>query len=336
MLELFGKKVLVTGGAGFIGSHLCESLLRLGCKVIVLDNFDQFYQGKERNLVERVDDGRFSIVRGSILDTDLLERSMRGVEVVFHLAGQAGVRYCIDHPLKAEEVNTVGTLNVLQAVRKTKSVKKVVAASSSSIYGKPLKPTLSEDHPLNPTNPYGVSKLAAEKYCLAYHETYGTPVTCLRYFSVYGPRGRPDQVIYAFAQQVSQGRPPVIYGDGKQSRDFTFVSDVVSGTLFAAMVEESSGQAFNIGYGREFSIAAIARMVIDYFGADMEPSLVPGYKGDFPRTLCNNTKARNVLRWNPQVSLESGLRQFLDWFTSSQVKVKTDAGLSSPHSPVTG
>jgi len=317
MLELHDKKALVTGGAGFIGSHLCESLLRLGARVVVLDNFDDFYPGKEKNLDGCTDNARFTLVKGSILDVPLLEKTMRGVDFVFHLAGQAGVRYCIDNPMKAEEVNTIGTLNVLQAVRRAKHVEKMVMASSSSLYGTPLKPVLSENHPLNPTNPYGVSKLAAEKYCLAYHETYGTPVACLRYFSVYGPRGRPDQVIYAFAKNVSEGKPPVIYGDGKQSRDFTFVSDVVSGTVFAAIVEESSGEAFNIGYGREFSIMSIAKMVIDYFGASMEPTLVPAYKGDFPKTLCDNTKARSILRWSPQVKLEAGIAEFLDWYTAS-------------------
>jgi nucleoside-diphosphate-sugar epimerase len=208
-MELHGKKVLVTGGAGFIGSHLCDSLLLLGCRVVAYDNFDDFYAGKEKNVEHNLRNDKYRLVKGSILEKEKLGALMRGVDVVFHLAAQAGVRYCINNPIKAEEVNAIGTLNVLMAA-KEKKVKKMVAASSSSVYGNPTKQVLSEDLPLNPTNPYGVSKLAAEKYCLAFHETYGTPVSCLRYFSVYGPRGRPDQVIYAFAKWVSEGEPPVI------------------------------------------------------------------------------------------------------------------------------
>ena len=172
MIELQGKKVLVTGGAGFIGSHLADSLLRLGCRVVVFDNFDDFYPGKEKNIEQNLANEKYRLVRGDILEREKLNAAMRGVDVVFHLAGQAGVRFCIENPIKAEQVNVIGTLNVLLAARE-KKVKKMVYASSSSIFGNPVKPVLSEEHPQNPTNPYGVSKLAAEKYCLAFHETYG-------------------------------------------------------------------------------------------------------------------------------------------------------------------
>lgn len=324
-MELHGARALVTGGAGFIGSTLVDSLLRHGCTVVAFDNFDDFYTGKEDNVRHNLTDPRFRLVRGSILDTKALSQAMKGVNVVFHLAGQAGVRYCIENPLKTEEVNSVGTLNVLQAVRKERTVKKMIYASSSSIFGNPVKPMLAEDHPQNPTSPYGVSKLAGEKYCLAFHETYGTPVACLRYFSVYGPRGRPDQVVYSFAKRVMSGQPPVIYGDGRQSRDFTFVSDIVGGTVLAAMADESVGEAFNLGFGKEFPIEAVARMVIKSFGADLEPKFEQAYKGDFPKTLCQNSKARNILRWSPQVDFETGVAEFLDWFKATQWLVRADA-----------
>ena len=324
-MELHGARALVTWGAGFIGSTLVDSLLRHGCTVVAFDNFDDFYTGKEDNVRHNLTDPRFRLVRGSILDTKALSQAMKGVNVVFHLAGQAGVRYCIENPLKAEEVNSVGTLNVLQAVRKERTVKKMIYASSSSIFGNPVKPMLAEDHPQNPTSPYGVSKLAGEKYCLEFHETYGTPVACLRYFSVYGPRGRPDQVVYSFAKRVMSGQPPVIYGDGRQSRDFTFVSDIVGGTVLAAMADESVGEAFNLGFGKEFPIEAVARMVIKSFGADLEPKFEQAYKGDFPKTLCQNSKARNILRWSPQVDFETGVAEFLDWFKATQWLVRADA-----------
>jgi len=329
MMELEGKKVLVTGGAGFIGSHLVESLLKLGSRVVAYDNFDDFYPGKEKNVEQSLQDQRYQLVRGDILDRETLGKVMRGVDVVFHLAAQAGVRYCINDPYKAEQVNVIGTLNVL-TLAKERKVKKLVCASSSSVYGNPVKPVLTEDHPLRPTNPYGVSKLAAERYCLAFHDTYGSPVTCLRYFSVYGPRGRPDQVIYAFAQSVAAGEAPTIFGDGKVTRDFTFVSDVVSATVLAAMADESVGEVFNIGYGREFSMEKIARMVIDYFGAQTEPHFADPYRGDFSRTLCSNQKARNLLRWSPQVPLEEGIVEFLDWFKENRlVPVPAGGGLAN-------
>ena len=317
-MELHGARALVTGGAGFIGSTLVDSLLRLGCTVVALDNFDDFYTGKEANIRHNLSNPKFLLVRGSILDEMNLKQAMKGVDVVFHLAGQAGVRYCIENPVKAEEVNAKGTIDVLQAVRKARTVKKMIYASSSSIFGNPQKPMLNEEHPQNPTSPYGVSKLAGEKYCLAFHETYGTPVTCLRYFSVYGPRGRPDQVVYSFAKRVMNGEPPVIYGDGRQSRDFTFVSDIVGGTVLSAMADESVGEVFNLGYGKDFPMEAVARMVIRSFGADMEPEFQDAYKGDFPKTLCQNSKARTMLRWSPQVDFETGVAEFMEWFKATQ------------------
>ena len=324
-MDLHGARALVTGGAGFIGSTLVDSLLRLGCTVVAYDNFDPFYTGKEANVRHNLANPKFSLVRGSILDEEALGKAMKGADVVFHLAGQAGVKYCIEYPIRAEQVNALGTLNVLQAVRKAKTVKRMIYASSSSIFGNPQKPMLAEDHPLNPTSPYGASKLAGEKYCLAYHETYGTPVTCLRYFSVYGPRGRPDQVVYSFAKRVMHGLPPVIYGNGKQSRDFTFVSDIVGGTVLAAMADESPGQAFNLGFGREFPIEAVARLIIDSFGADLEPEFQDAYKGDFPKTLCQNAKARSILRWSPQVDFQTGVTEFLEWFKATQAVVPADS-----------
>jgi UDP-glucose 4-epimerase len=317
-MEISGSRAFVTGGAGFIGSHLVDSLLRQGCDVTVLDNFDDFYQGKEANVAPHASNPRFHLVRGSVLDYGLLSRSMKGVAIVFHLAAQAGVRYCLENPRKAHEVNVTGTINVLEACREL-GIQKVVAASSSSVYGNPVKVPISETHPLNPTNPYGASKLAAEKYCMSYHISYGLPITCLRYFSVYGPRGRPDQVLYSMAQRVAQGNPPEIFGNGNQSRDFTFISDIVSGTVMAALRDDSVGEVFNLGFGAEFSMLEVSQRIIQHFGARMKPSYRQAYQGDFNRTLCDNRKARDMLGWNPQVSFQRGLEQFLDWFDSSRV-----------------
>jgi UDP-glucose 4-epimerase len=325
LLELSNAKVFVTGGAGFIGSHLTDSLLKLGARVVVYDNFDDFYTGKEENLRQHLKNGKFKLIRGDVLDYDRVLAASKGADIIFHLAAQAGVRYSIGNPIKVNDVNVTGTLNVLRAA-KEHDVKKFVYSSSSSVYGKPSKVPIDETHPTNPTNPYAVSKLAAEKYCLSYYATHGLPVTCLRYFSVYGPRGRPDQVIYSFAKSITEGVRPVIYGDGSQTRDFTYVSDVVSATLIAALREESVGHVMNIGYGRELRILDVATILLKRLGSNLEPEFRPAYKGDFPRTLCSNLKAKTLLGWNAQTSFDHGLTSFLEWFKAQQ-KVATVVGI---------
>jgi len=330
-LELHGARALVTGGAGFIGSTLVDSLLRLGCTVVALDNFDPFYPGKEGNVRHNLSNPKFVLLRGSILDAEKLGAAMKGADVVFHLAGQAGVRYCIENPLKAEEVNAKGTLDVLQAVRRAKTVKKMVYASSSSIFGNPVKPMLSESHPQNPTSPYGVSKLAGEKYCLAYHQTYGTPVTCLRYFSVYGPRGRPDQVVYSFAKRVMNGQPPLIYGDGKASRDFTFVSDIVEGivrvvdrvpqpnpTWNSNQPDPATSSApyrlYNIGNSHPVELLRYIEVLEECLGRKATKTLLPLQPGDVPDTYADVDELIADVGYRPDTPVEVGVRRFADWF----------------------
>jgi len=323
-MDITNSRVLITGGAGFIGSHLADQLLSLGCRVTVLDNFDAFYPGKEENFKQNIHNPHYRLIRGDILNERTLKDATKGVEVVFHQAAQAGVKFCIENPLKANEVNVLGSLMVFLAAKEARA-KKLVYASSSSVYGVPKKVPLTEDHPTNPTSIYGATKLAAEKYSQAIAQTGGVPATSLRYFSVYGPRGRPDQVIHAFAAKVSQGERPVIYGDGTQTRDFTFVSDVVTAAIFAAESEECEGEVLNIGYGKEVSIAEVAERVILRMRSDLTPVFKPAYAGDFPRTLCGNEKARRMLRWKPLVGLDEGLPKFLEWYESR--------GTTQEHSP---
>jgi UDP-glucose 4-epimerase len=296
--------------------------LRLGARVVVYDNFDDFYLGKEENLSQHCTNAKFRLVRGDILDYDLLLATSKGADFVFHLAAQAGVRYSISNPVKVNEVNVKGTLNVLN-VAKEREVKKLIYASSSSVYGKPFKVPIDEMHPTNPTNPYAVSKLAAEKYCLVYNETYGLPVTCLRYFSVYGPRGRPDQVVYSLTKDILEGRKPIVYGDGYQTRDFTYISDIVSGTIIAGIHEDSTGQVFNLGYGKEIRILDVVKTILRKLGSEVEPELRPAYDGDFPRTLCSNIKAKSRLAWSPRVPFEEGVSLFLEWFKARRALYKS-------------
>lgn len=331
-MELDSKTALVTGGAGFIGSALSEQLLRMGCKVVAFDNFDDFYPGKESNVLGAQANPRYSLLRGTILDEGEVDAAVKGADIVFHLAAQPGVRYCLERPEKAHAVNVTGTFNVLQAARKHK-VSKFVYASSSSVYGDPIKVPMDEEHPLRPGSPYAASKLAAEKYCLAFAKSYGMKVVCLRYFSVYGPRGRPDQVITSFTVGASRGVPPTIYGDGTNSRDFTYVSDVVDATVLSAMSDEADGETMNVGYGKDVKIGAVAEAVLRHFGSSMKIRYKPGYAGDFSRTICSNKKAQHILGWRPLVGLDEGLRKYFEWF-DAQVQKGARAPVEETSRPI--
>jgi UDP-glucose 4-epimerase len=318
-LNISESKVLITGGAGFIGSHLADKLVQMGTKVLVLDNFDEFYLGKEKNIYHNLKKDNYSFIRADILDLNQLSSAMKGKDIVFHEAAQAGLRHCNLHPLKAHNVNVTGTINVLMAARKN-NVKRIIYASSSSIFGPPQDIPMSEDHRTNPTSPYGATKLAAEKYCLAFNNVYDIAAVCLRYFSVYGPRGRPDQVFYKFAKSISKNESPIIFGDGNQTRDFTYISDVVDANILAAEKDEAIGKVFNIGFGSELKIKDAAKNVNDRLDGVMEPTYRPTYKGDFPRTQANNNLAQKVLGWTPKINIEEGLDRFSLWFKSNFIK----------------
>jgi UDP-glucose 4-epimerase len=201
---------------------------------------------------------------------------------------------------------------------KKAGVDKVVFASSSSVYGNQKKLPISEESPLRPENIYGATKLAAEKYCLTLGQLFGINTVCLRYFSVYGPRGRPDQVLYSFASRIAKNERPIIYGDGLQTRDFTFVSDVVDATVLASLFDEANGQVMNIGYGKEINILYAAKKIMEYFDSKVDIDFRKEYKGDFLRTLADNRVARSILAWKPQFAFETGIQEFLKWFTSER------------------
>jgi UDP-glucose 4-epimerase len=291
----------------------------MGARVTVYDSFDEFYKGKEANLAKVLDTPGFELVRGDILDPQTLGSAMKGSAVVIHLAGQAGVGISVNDPINTNEVNVVGTLNVLWA-SKSQGVGRVVNASSSSIFGQPKHLPIDEGHPTNPASPYGVSKLAAEQYGKVFHRVYGTDVVSLRYFSVYGPRGRPDQVIRRFMQNLADGKPPVVNGDGSHTRDFTHVSDVVSATILAAETDGIGGEVFNVGFGARTSIQGVADKLISLMGmaGQVTAEHAEDSAGDFPDTQADNTKAREVLGWGPKVSLDEGLKEYVGWFMEQQ------------------
>jgi UDP-glucose 4-epimerase len=308
------KAVVVTGGAGFIGSHLAEELLKRRCKVIILDDLSTGKLENIKHLIEPSSHRKESrnsaeFVRGSITDLLVVKNVFQGIDYVFHQAAIPSVPRSIETPQATHEANITGTLNVLLAARDN-GVKKVIYASSSAVYGD--TPTLpkKEDMFPNPQSPYAVTKLAGEYYCRVFHQVYGLPTVCLRYFNVYGPRQDPSSqyaaVIPIFIRKVLDNRPPVIFGDGEQTRDFTFVKDVVDVNILAA--ESDVTGVYNIGRGERLSINRLTKLVIRLVGNSVEPVHEEPRAGDVKHSLADISKARQF-GYNPRYNLEDGLRE---------------------------
>jgi len=312
-MDLSGIRIMVTGGAGFIGSHLVDRLIEMGNNVVVYDNFDEYYTGKEENIRDHLGNPNFTLIKGDILDYNALCKSMNKVDIVFHLAAQAGVRYSLENPLKTNTVNTSGTLNVLSAAKKNR-VKKVVFASSSSVYGALQYMPVDEKHPTNPISIYGASKLVAEKYCQIYNNFLDLPTIILRYHTVYGPRQRPDMAICKWTKLLLSNKLPIIYGDGKQTRDFTYVEDIIDGTLKAAEIEDAEGEVFNLGGGSKTSINDTVKLLLKLTDKeDIDPIYKKPKMGDVHDTLADISKARKILGYYPKVNLYNGMIQFIRW-----------------------
>jgi UDP-glucose 4-epimerase len=311
LLRFSMSLILVTGGAGFIGSHVVERLLEKH-EVICLDNFDPYYdpQIKRENIAAYMERENFRLVEGDIRDEELLRSLLReGVEYVIHEAAQAGVRASLRDPKKVHEVNTVGTLKLLHASVDS-DVKKIVNASSSSVYGKVEYLPFDEMHPTSPVSPYGVSKLAAEYYCRVFEELYGIRTVSLRYFTVYGPRMRPDLAISIFTRRALKNEPIEIFGDGTKTRDFTYITDAVDATLIS--LEKGRG-AYNIGGGSRISIRELAEKIIEITGSKSRIIYSPDIKGDAVHTWANVERARKELGWSPKIKIDEGLQKYLSW-----------------------
>lgn len=303
---------MVTGGAGFIGSHTVDALLDHGLKVWVLDDLSS---GSLGNLKGWKDNRKLHFKKGSVVRYKSVESLARKVDAIIHLAAVVSPNVSVRRPEVANEVNVSGTLNVLRAALRT-GVERVVFASSSSVYGNSKSARISEDAALEPITPYGVSKLAAEKYCRVYHETYDLSTVCLRYFNVYGERQSSNPysgVIAIFARRLLKGLRPIIYGDGNQTRDFIQVSDVVNANLSALRAARGVGEAFNIGTGRATAIKKLHRVIADLAERnDISPIFAPARLGDV-RLICARTeKARTILGFEPRVSLRFGLKSLIE------------------------
>ena len=304
-------KVVVTGGAGFIGSNLADELANRGKEVVILDDLST---GKIENIgrLRKRENVRF--VNGSVTDMELLKEVFKRAEVVYHLAAIPSVPRSIKEPVRSNDVNINGTLNVLVAARAC-GVRKVAYASSSSVYGDTLELPKREEMNPNPLSPYAVTKLTGEYYCRVFQEVYGLETVSLRYFNVYGPRQDPlseyAAVIPKFIQRALKGMPPVIYGDGNQTRDFTFVKDVVEGTIILA--ENEATGVFNIGRGEQTSINHLARLVLEVTGQDLEPIHEKPRTGDVRHSLADISRAKGY-GYNPKYSVKEGLKETVRWF----------------------
>ena len=309
---------MVTGGAGFIGSHLTDRLLELENEVVVYDNFDEYYAGKRENLKKAMKTTRLKLIEGDILDHKKLFASMSAVDIVFHLAAQPGVRFSAKNPWKTNKVNVEGTLNVLLSAKEN-DVEKVVFSSSSSVYGVSQYLPWDEEHPTSPISVYGASKLAAENYCQTFYRSHKLPIIILRYHTVYGPRQRPDMAIRLFAEALSQGRSPVIYGDGKQTRDFTYVLDAVDGTILATEFEKSAGEIFNLGSGNRATVERVVEIMKKAMDkVEVEPIYERSRLGDVPDTYASIQKAKSMLGYEPKTSIGDGLKSFVAWFKQNR------------------
>jgi UDP-glucose 4-epimerase len=304
-------KYLVTGGAGFIGSHLCERLLEKG-EVVCLDNFDPYYspQAKRKNIEPLIKHPDFELVEGNILDRELLSRLFADVDYVFHNAAQAGVRASVENPLKTHEVNATGTLNLLEAAADS-GVRKVINASSSSVYGKVSYLPFDEDHPNVPVSPYGASKLVAEHYCRVFSELHGLETVSLRYFTVFGPRMRPDLAINIFTGKALNNEPIEVFGDGEKTRDFTFIDNIIDANLRA--IERGSG-VYNIGGGERISINELAKRIVAIVGSESKIIYSDSVKGDAEHTWSDVSKARRDIGYEPGIGLDQGLERYVEWY----------------------
>jgi nucleoside-diphosphate-sugar epimerase len=306
--------VLVTGGAGFIGSNLTEALLKKGHRVRVLDNFST---GKKENLLFAERFSSFEMVEGDIRDRAVCQTAMRNVEYVFHQAALPSVQRSVEDPLTTHMVNAVGTLNVLLATKEA-GVRKVIYASSSSIYGD--TPTLPkvETMPSNPLSPYALQKQVGEKYCRLFSQLYGLETVSLRYFNVFGPKQDPasiySAVIPRFINALLRRKSPTIFGDGEQSRDFTYIDNVVHANLLAMSAEDCQGEAMNIACGSRASLNQLWEILAGIVGSEVAPVYSEARKGDVKHSLADISKAKQLLNYDPLVGIETGLARTVEYF----------------------
>ncbi|HEY0172313.1 MAG TPA: GDP-mannose 4,6-dehydratase [Pyrinomonadaceae bacterium] len=318
------RNVLVTGGAGFIGSHLVARLLAEGgWRVHVVDDFNDFYDPrlKRRNVGPHLGREEFRLHEADIRDRAALERVFEGAgfDTVVHLAARAGVRPSLAEPVLYAETNINGTLNLLELAR-AHGTRQFVFGSSSSVYGENEKVPFAEDDPVaRPISPYAATKAAGELLCHTYSHLFGVRCVCLRFFTVYGARQRPDLAIHKFARLISDGKPIPVFGDGTTRRDYTFVDDIIAGVRAAMDYEASAYEVFNLGESRTVSLSELVTLLEKELGRKALIDRQPAQPGDVPQTFADVTKARRLLGYDPRTPIEEGVRRFVEWFGEEAV-----------------
>jgi nucleoside-diphosphate-sugar epimerase len=316
-MALLMARYLVTGGAGFIGSHVVDALIARGHQVRVLDDLST---GTPDNLSQH--DGRIEFIQGDIRSREALERACRGVESVIHEAAWRSVPKSMEDPVGYMEVNVVGTANLLEASRQA-GVKRLVFVSSSSVYGQTERLPLREQDPTEPISPYALSKLAGEQLCRLFTGSFGLETVSLRYFNVFGPRQSLDNayavVVPKFITSLLRGESPPVYGDGAQTRDFTYVENVVEGTIAASQAPGVSGEVLNLALGEQHSVLELLAELNAILGTSRPPRFEPPRPGDVQHTRADPSKAQRLLGWRGGVSFGEGLRRTAEWFRNQRI-----------------
>ena len=313
------KRFLITGGAGFIGSHLVDRLLATDVEhVTVVDDFNDFYDPeiKRINIRRHLEDSRYQLAEVDIRNAKALDQALanNNFDCIVHLAARAGVRPSLTQPQLYNETNVNGTLNLLEFARQH-DIKQFVFGSSSSVYGINAKVPFSEDDPIRqPISPYAATKGAGELLCHTYSHLYGIRCVCLRFFTVYGPRQRPDLAIHKFAKLISEGKPIPVFGDGTTRRDYTYVDDIIDGVVAAINYDKSDYEVINLGESRTVELRELIALLEKELDAHAIIDRQPPQPGDVPQTFADITRARKLLGYNPVTQIEEGLRKFVDWF----------------------
>lgn len=310
------EKILITGAAGFIGSSLADDLLAKGFSIMGIDNFDSFYTRdiKETNISNALKHNSYSFLEGDIRDMEFLDSCFSGFrpDIIIHLAAKAGVRPSIKDPASYYDVNVNGTLNMLEAMRKNK-IGRMLFASSSSVYGNNKKiPFAESDNVDFPVSPYAASKKACELLCHTYHHLFDMDIFCLRFFTVYGPRQRPDLAINKFTRALLNDEPITLFGDGSSSRDYTHISDIIQG-IEQAMENLKGFGIFNLGESNAISLKELVALLENSTGKKADIKYLPMQDGDVLRTFADISRAKSVLGYNPVVNIADGIRNYVEW-----------------------
>ncbi len=315
--------ILVTGAAGFIGSHLCQKLLEENKKVIGIDNLDPYYDVtiKENNL-KLLAHPNFQFFQTSILDLVEMKKIFEQTkpQIIVHLAAKAGVRPSLLNPAAYEQTNILGTMNLLKLAHQY-NIQKFISASSSSVYGENKKIPFSETDEVNdPMSVYAATKRAGELLCKTYNHLYGIPMVCLRFFTVYGPRGRPDMAVYKFTKNIHEGKPIDVFGDGSMQRDYTYVDDIVQGIQGAMDYSKTPFEIFNLGNNKPNTINQLVSCIEQSLEKKAKINYLPLQAGDVPITCADISKAQKYLHFTPKTPLKEGIEHFVEWYLESAVK----------------